>query len=429
MLRVRRLPTIALALALFACRGSRGEDQQAAASAEASPSGAGLRGAAALSGVRALELPEGGIGGAAPRLASTSDALMLAWLSDTGEPTLKLANLGEDGDEPLEPQTITASPRLLVNWADVPAIGETPGGRLVLAWPEYHTDDPSVGYGLRVAALLDDGSVAPAWSPDEVRRGAESGFAEFVTTTAGLRLIWLDGRDLHGPGHGDHGRGTMTLRSVLIDEDGRQQGPSIVLDERTCECCKLGVGLLGEQAFAAYRDRSEAEVRDTFVAGPGLSPTPVAADGWTIAGCPVNGPAVAVAGGRAHVAWYTGAADRSASFIARATALASFAAPVRFDLGLPGGRVDLLALPDGDVLISWLELDPANPGLAALLTRRLRADGSLGPPWFVVELGAARDWGFPKAALRGDEVVWVYTDPTAADGRPRLQARVAGLPS
>src|SRR5690606_12222173 len=224
-------------------------------------------------------------------LGVDGEEIQLAWISDLGEPTLKLASLAAADHEWSEAQIVAASPRLLINWADVPAIGQTSSGRTVVAWPEYHTDDSGAGYGLRLAATLDDGSFGPAWSPDEIRRGPESGFAGFVTTPEGLRLFWLDGRELGG--HGERGRGTMQLRSLLIDEDGRQHGPSIVLDDRTCECCKLGVGLLGQQPFAAYRDRSDTEVRDTFVAGPGLAPTPVAVDGWTIAGCPVNGPAVA----------------------------------------------------------------------------------------------------------------------------------------
>lgn len=428
MLRTSTL--LGLVLLTLACRDQSASDEAARSDAARAEQGPGLRSAAPLADIRPLALPDP-VGGSAPSLSVGAEGIQLAWMRDMGQPTLQLATLLATDDaeaEWSEIQVVTTSPRLVINWADVPIVGETASGRTVVAWPEFHTDDPSTGYGLRLAAALDDGSFGPAWSPDDVRRGAESGYPSFVATAAGLRLFWLDGRELGRPGQHDHAHGTMKLRTLLIDDDGQQHGPSVIVDERTCECCKLGVGLLDGLAFAAYRDRSDAEVRDIFVAGPELAPNRVAADGWTIAGCPVNGPAVAVAGARAHVAWFTGANDRSAMWIASGDALTRFAAPVRFDLGLPGGRVDLLALPDGDVLISWLELDPANPGLAALLTRRLAADGRLGPTFAVVELGAARDWGFPRAALRGDEVVWVYTDPTAADGRPRLQARIGALP-
>jgi hypothetical protein len=419
---VRRiLELLGLGLALFGCRGEPAAERAVQTTAAQSDANTGLRSALPLPNVRTMALPDP-VGGSAPSLSVGAEGIQLAWMSDAGEPTLKLASLAAEWSDV---QIVAVNPRLVIHWADVPAVGETASGRTVVAWPEYHTDDPSVGRGVRVAAALDDGSFGPAWSPDDVRKGLESGFAGFVMTSEGLRLFWLDGRNFGRPG--DH-HGIMQLRSLLIDEEGQQQGPSIVLDEKTCECCKLGVGLLGDRAFAAYRDRSDAEVRDIFVAGPGLSPSLVAADGWTISGCPINGPAVATTGDRAHVGWFTGAADRSATWIASGSSLANFEPPIRFDLGLPGGRVDLLALPDGGVVISWLELDPANPGLAALLTRRLAADGQLGPAFAVAELGAGHDWGFARAASHEDEIFWVYTDPTTKDGRPGLRARVGRLP-
>lgn len=420
MLRTRESLLLGLA-SLLGCGDSKPAQEVVQTGSGSFVPSLGLRSAPPLPGVRPFALAESI--GSSPALSVDAEGIVLAWMSDVDEPTLKLASLAVGQHEWSEAQIVAANPRLLINWADVPAIGETLSGRTVVAWPEYHSEDSGAGYGLQLAAALEDGSFGPAWSPDEIRRGPESGFAGFVTTSEGLRLFWLDGRDLGGP----NPRGTMRLRSLLIDDHGQQRGPSIVLDERTCECCKLGVGLLGEQAFAAYRDRSDAEVRDIFVAGPGLEPTQVAVDGWTIAGCPVNGPAVASTGTRAHVAWFSGAEDRSAVWIARADSLVAFERPSRVDLGLPGGRVDLLALPDRDVLISWLELDPANPGLAALLTRRLGVDGKLGQAYAVAEIGAARDWGFARAAVHGDAILWVFTDPTAADGRPRLAARTGRI--
>lgn len=393
---------------------------------------------APLPGLTPFELPEATASGSAPNLLAGADELHLAFVRSNAEPSLEHAILPldegareADGGEWSEPQRIASGPRVLASWADVPAIGETASGRLVVAWPETHGDDPAAGHAPRVAAQLDDGSFGPAWSPDDVRRGPESGFVAFVSVPSGLHMFWLDGRDLGGPGHAhEHARGSMQLRAVAIDDEGQQQGPSRIVDDRTCECCKLGVGLLGDQPLAAYRDRSDAEVRDIHIAGPSLLPTLVAHDGWTIDGCPVNGPAVASSGDQMFVAWFTGAQDRSAMLLASASSPSEWAPAKAFDLGLPGGRVDLIATPDaagGGALVSWVELDAQQPGRAKLLTRRVRADGELGVPHAVADFGAARDWGFPRAALLGDEVVWIYTDPTGA--APRLRAFVAPLPT
>lgn len=390
-----------------------------------------------MPGLVSFELPEAAQTGSAPGLLVGAEELHLAFMRADGETSLEHATLplelgGEwDGAEWSEAQQITSGPRVIVSWADGPAIGETASGRTVVAWPETHGDDPAAGYAPRIAAQQDDGSFGPAWSPDDVRRGPESGFVAFVSAPSGLHMFWLDGRELGGPGHGEghgHGRGNMQLRTVTIDDDGMQAGPSSVVDDRTCECCKLGVGLLGEQPLAAYRDRSETDVRDIYVAGPTLAPALVASDGWTIDGCPVNGPAVASARDRIYVAWFTGAQDRSAMYLASASSAGAWGPAKPFDLGLPGGRVDLIATPDvagGGALVSWVELDAEQPGRAKLLARRVRADGELGAPHAVADFGAARDWGFPRAALLGDDVVWIYTDPTGK--HPRLRAFLAPL--
>jgi hypothetical protein len=428
-----RLSWLLVALACACQRQPREESparsQSISSSTEAEP--AESSSVAPLPGLTSFELPEAARTGSAPGLLGGADELQLVFMGSAGEPSLELATMLLDGEERdhqwSETQRITRGERLVVHWADVPAIGHTPSGDAVVAWLEYHADDPAAGYAARVAVQLDDGSFGPAWSPDDVRRGQESGYVTFVPTSDALHMFWLDGRELGG-GHDQHG-GTMQLRHLTIDAEGQQTGPSSVVDDRTCECCKLGVGLLGGQALAVYRDRSEDEVRDIYVAGPALAPTLVASDGWTIAGCPVNGPAVASSdkGDRMHVAWFTGAQDRSAMYLASATSPQQFGPARAFDLGLPGGRVDLLATPDGGALVSWVELDAAQPGRAKLLTRKVHVDGSFGEPYAVAEFGASRDWGFPRAAWIGEDVVWVYTNPTGR--HPKLVAWLAPPPT
>src|SRR3546814_12785264 len=73
----------------------------------------------------------------------------------------------------------------------------------------------------------------------------------------------------------------------------------------------------------------------------------VPAENWKIAGCPVNGPAIAAAGNDAVVAWYSAANDVPKVQVARSTdAGDSFAAPVVVDEGeAVQGRPDV-ALDD-----------------------------------------------------------------------------------
>src|SRR5690606_40682603 len=64
-----------------------------------------------------------------------------------------------------------------------------------------------------------------------------------------------------------------------------------------------------------YRDRTVDEIRDIHVArledGAWRTLPAVHADNWKIAGCPVNGPAIAATGNDAVVAWFSAANDRS----------------------------------------------------------------------------------------------------------------------
>lgn len=414
----------ALVVLTGGCRRERaGEAAETSPRASTSTSVASV---AELPGVTDVALPDGAHG-AYPGVSVGADELHLVWMRAGAELSVELASASLH-DATLDwstPQRVAAGSRLLSNWADTPAVAETAGGRIVVAWLEHHAQDPADGYAPRVAATRDDGSFGPAWSPDDVRRGPESGFVGFASTDAGLHMFWLDGRELGGHAHAG-GHGSMQLRTLLLDDDGAPVGPSKILDDRTCECCKLGVAAWGERALVVYRDRSVDEVRDTWIAGPELAPTRVAADGWVIAGCPVNGPALAGSGERLFAAWFSGAGDRSAVRLASTRTPERWDPAVDIDLGAPAGRVDLLALPNGEALLSWVEYDEAQPGAARLLARRIDADGRPGPPWAVAAFGAARDWGFPRTAWLGQDVLWVFTDPR--DGLSRLRGVRAALP-
>src|SRR3546814_1114580 len=90
----------------------------------------------------------------------------------------------------------------------------------------------------------------------------------------------------------------------------------------------------------------------------------VHADNWTIAGCPVNGPAIAAAGNDAIVAWYSAANDVPKLQVARSTdAGDSFAAPVVVDEGeAVQGRPDV-ALDDKQAWVAWLREDASGQSL------------------------------------------------------------------
>jgi hypothetical protein len=225
--------------------------------------------------------------------------------------------------------------------------------------------------------------------------------------------------------HGEDPGQSMTLRTTVLEPDGGT-GAETLLDARVCECCPTGAVRAGDAVVVAYRDRSERELRDMHVvrweAGEWSDPVRLAADGWRIAGCPVNGPAIAASGEDVVVAWFTAPGDSARVYFARShDGGRSFGAPVRVDEGSPTGRADVAILADGSAAVSWLEDGPV-PGRAAsggsagarpaaIRVRRVSRDGRLGAPVTVARSSTARRAGIPRLVALGEWLVCAWTDP------------------
>jgi hypothetical protein len=148
-------------------------------------------------------------------------------------------------------------------------------------------------------------------------------------------------------------------------------------------------------------------------------PRTVAHDGWEIDGCPVNGPAVAAAGPQVAVAWFTAPQDRARVKVAFSTNSGeTFGPPIVVDDGQPVGRVDVVLLPRGAALVSWIEKTSAG---AELRVRSVQPDGTRGEALTVAASSAARSTGFPRMVRSGAEVMLAWRD--AADP-PRVRTAV-----
>jgi hypothetical protein len=217
----------------------------------------------------------------------------------------------------------------------------------------------------------------------------------------------------------------MMLVTTTVERDGRL-GPEVRLDERTCDCCQNSAAMTASGPIVAYRDRSPDEIRDIYVTrrvgGKWTTGSPVHADNWRIAACPVNGPAVAAAKQRVALAWFTAANDSAQVRLAFSDdAGAKFGAPIRVDDGNPAGRVDVELLPDGSALVTWIERTGGDT--AAVRARRVGHDAKLGTATTIAQSSAARASGFPRMALTGSDVVFAWTVP----GKPSA-IRVARAP-
>src|SRR5690606_13907908 len=96
--------------------------------------------------------------------------------------------------------------------------------------------------------------------------------------------------------------------TAVLTRDG-EPGEARELDPRTCDCCSTDAVRTHDGPLLAYRDRSDAEVRDiSWLQRDGAEwthPATVHDDGWQTRACPVNGPALALAGDTPVAAWTT----------------------------------------------------------------------------------------------------------------------------
>jgi hypothetical protein len=135
----------------------------------------------------------------------------------------------------------------------------------------------------------------------------------------------------------------------------------------------------------------------------------VGSDGWEINGCPVNGPSIAADGRRVAVAWFTAPKDAPAVKLAFSNdAGATFGQPIKVGGATPAGRVDLLMLPDGSALVSWLDRTPKG---GEIKLRRVKPDGSSSESFTVAESASLRATGVPQMARTGNEVIIAWTQP------------------
>jgi hypothetical protein len=366
----------------------------------------------ALAQVRELPSPAG-TGSGQPNLAVSPDGRVhLSWIERLGEGRYSLRFSTKERDGWSTPKVIAEGANWFVNWADFPSMIALPDGSLAAHWL-VKSGPGTFDYDVTISRSFDGGKTwGKPFVPHRDGVKAEHGFVSmFAAKDGSLAAVWLDGREMKpgGDGHG-HGQGNMTLRYVKIKRDGTLTDDA-ALDTRVCECCQTSAAMTAGGPVVVYRDRSDQEIRDISIVrlrdGKWSQPRSVFQDNWQINGCPVNGPAVAAAGRRVAVAWYTGAGNKPRVKLAFSNdAGESFGEPVTIDDGNPAGRVDVQLLADGSALVCWLE---KLPGGGEVRVRRVSLDTKLDQYITVAPSGTARSNGFPQMARVGDEIVFAWT--------------------
>jgi hypothetical protein len=357
----------------------------------------------------------------APQLTVNGDRALISWIETRARTSvLRFAERTASGWS--EPRTAASGDDWFVNWADVPSVFRLDDGTLAAHWLQS-TEPSSEAYDLRLAFSKDGGTTwdAPV-SPHHDGTKTEHGFASlFQSPGTGLGLVWLDGRAFDEAG--GKGNDNMSLRAAVFDRSGAQVSESLI-DDRVCECCPTAVAMTSDGPLVVFRDRSATEIRDISVSrmagGQWSKPTTVHDDGWQIAACPVNGPAVSARGRTVAVAWMTGKDDQGRAFAAFSTdGGATFGAPVRLDDTASLGRVDIELLEDESAIASWVEFADQR---AELRVRWINSRARRGPAQTVAGIGAGRASGYPRLTLLGHELLFAWTE--TSDGRSTVRTAV-----
>ncbi len=367
--------------------------------------------------VREIASPASAASGQPNLTVAANGRVYLSWMDrlDGGRVALRFAVKENNGWS--TPRTIAEGANWFVNWADFPALLVLPDGKLAAHWLAK-SGVGTYAYDVNIARSSDGGKT---WSkpfiPHRDGTQTEHGFVSLLPVGLpsgkdSFTAIWLDGREMAGKNsdhNSDHGHGTMTLRAATI---GRHNtiAQEALLDAKVCECCQTSAAMTALGPVVVYRDRSEQEMRDISIVrlrnGKWSEPKTVFADGWQINGCPVNGPAVAALDKRVAVAWFTGANNKSQVKLAFSNdAGETFGAPIVIDDGNPAGRVDVLLLPDGSAMVSWLE-KLANGGEVRI--RQVKPDGSRAAAITIAPSGTARSSGFPQMIRSGNTLVFAW---------------------
>jgi hypothetical protein len=315
----------------------------------------------------------------------------------------------------------------------VPSVIRLADGTLVAHWLQK-SGTGTYAYDVRLAHSTDDGTTwSPFITPHSDGTKTEHGFASlFQMPGAGLGVVWLDGRaTLPASGHGAHGagEGAMSLRFAAFSRDWKQTA-EVPVDLRVCDCCPTAVAVTADGPIAAFRNRSDQDVRDIYVSrfeqGRWTEPAAVHDDGWKISACPVNGPALSARGRDVAIAWFTVRADVGQAFAAfSADGGRTFGAPIRLDEGLALGRVDIELMPDGSAVASWIESAGQR---AQFRARRVERSGTKSVALTVSGLEDGRASGYPRIARQDGEILFAWT--ANVDGRLQVQtARTRALPS
>ncbi|MGI9205423.1 MAG: sialidase family protein [Woeseiaceae bacterium] len=349
----------------------------------------------------------------APNISTGADGtILLSWIEPAGDGhALRFSEYGDRAWS--SPRVVAQGENWFVNWADFPSVVALTES----LWASHWLVSQAAGgyaYNINAALSADSGaSWSEVFTPHNDGTETEHGFVSLFPDSAGVGVLWLDGRKMINEYDENDVRASgMTLRAGTFARDTLPVRESLV-DDLVCDCCQTDIALTADGPVAIYRNRTTGETRDIYVSRrefgewqPGVA---VSDDDWQIDACPVNGPVIQASGDRVAAVWFTGADDVPLVKAAWSTdAGRTFSDPVTVDSDRPLGHVGATLLPDGDLVVNWLRSDSAGGG--NLFVKRISAQGEMGVD---VPVDLAADvfaFSVPQIAAHDDELILAWTE-------------------
>ncbi len=344
------------------------------------------------------------------QVTSSAGGVLVSWLErKESSAALRLSELR--GSTWTTPVTVSSSDNWFISDADPPMVLRLSDGTLVAA--TYPSVDPLIeAYNLQLSYSRDDGRTwSRPFAPHHDKTRTQHGFASlFEMPDRGLGVVWLDGRDQE-LNKTDPLGGSMDLFFAAFDASWKQTAETSI-DTKVCECCQTTAVVTSDGPLAAFRNRTDKEVRDIHVTrleqGKWTGATTVHADNWEIDACPVNGPALSARGRTVAVAWFTAAGDVGRAYAAFSQdAGRTWGEPIRLDDETSLGHVDVELLDDGSAVASWVEFTNER---SQFRVRRVTPKRERSAPTVIAGEGDGRVSGYPRIARSGDTLVFAWTE-------------------
>ena len=346
---------------------------------------------------------------AQPSLVSGEGSLSLSWISSNegNKSTLNFSQLKEG--KWTNTQTMATGSNWFVNWADFPAhaINEN----LILSSYLKKSDSGTYTYDVILSLQKLSGEKVKEdflLNTDGVK--AEHGFVSIIPNhNQGFFITWLDGRNTVDKDLDGYHK-PMTIRFAEITNKGDIIDES-ELDSATCDCCQTSIAVTNKGPVVVYRDRSDKEVRDIYIArkinGIWGVPTPIHNDGWEINGCPVNGPKVASNSNNLAISWFTVFNEKPTVNLSFSKSNgASFGTPIKINDDDAIGRVDVAFLNPQEVLVSYIEGDDVG---TYLRIKKVSIDGKVSAPITISKIDGGRNSGVPQLEILDNDAFIVWT--------------------